>query len=112
MSVPASVATVLPAGELAELEAQLVEQKAFRERQLRSLAGVEAPAGGTHREIADALTAAARSALRDVQDALERMRRGCYGRCVDCGGQIPVARLEVIPQVARCMACQREAGPR
>jgi RNA polymerase-binding transcription factor DksA len=91
MSVPASVATVLPAGELAELEA---------------------PAGGTHREIADALTAAARSALRDVQDALERMRRGCYGRCVDCGGQIPVARLEVIPQVARCMACQREAGPR
>jgi DnaK suppressor protein len=109
MSVPASVASVLSPSELAELHAQLVEQKAFRERQLRSLARVGTAYGATHREIAEALTVAARTALRDVEDALGRMRTGTFGRCVDCGEIMPTARLEVLPQVARCMPCQRDA---
>jgi RNA polymerase-binding transcription factor DksA len=111
MSVPAAVAGVLTPHQLADLHAQLIEQKAFRERQLRSLARVGAAYGATHREIAEALTVAARTALRDVEDALTRMRTGRYGRCVDCGGLMPTGRLEVLPQVARCMPCQREAEP-
>jgi phage/conjugal plasmid C-4 type zinc finger TraR family protein len=30
------------------------------------------------------------------------------GRCVDCGGAIPSARLRAIPGVVRCVSCQRE----
>jgi RNA polymerase-binding transcription factor DksA len=50
----------------------------------------------------------AREALRDIQAALWRMEEGRYGSCVSCGGAIEVQRLEILPQTARCMACQRE----
>ena len=42
-----------------------------------------------------------------VEDALRRVRKGTYGRCEDCGHPIPKERLEVLPQAARCVDCQR-----
>ena len=47
------------------------------------------------------------SAMRDVDDALTRLARGTYGICVDCGGRIAPERLEVLPEAARCIGCQR-----
>lgn len=49
------------------------------------------------------------SELRDVEAAIERMDRGTYGRCVDCGGQIPEERLNVLPDAARDAECARAA---
>ena len=45
--------------------------------------------------------------LRRIADARERMRNGSYGRCIDCGAQIPRERLEVQPSSERCVGCQR-----
>ncbi|SCK16071.1 transcriptional regulator, TraR/DksA family [Variovorax sp. HW608] len=45
--------------------------------------------------------------LRRIADARERMRNGSYGRCIDCGVQIPRERLEVQPSSERCVPCQR-----
>lgn len=42
-----------------------------------------------------------------VEDALRRLRRGTYGICEDCGRPIAKERLEVLPQAARCVGCQR-----
>ncbi len=39
-----------------------------------------------------------------IQDAIERMDRGTYGRCVVCGGEIPAERLEALPDTAYCVA--------
>jgi RNA polymerase-binding transcription factor DksA len=44
--------------------------------------------------------------LRDVRAALRRMDDGTYGRCVGCGDQIDVRRLEILPQAACCLVCQ------
>ncbi len=44
--------------------------------------------------------------LRAVEDALERIEDGSYGECLDCGGDIPRARLEVYPTAKRCTQCQ------
>jgi DnaK suppressor protein len=44
--------------------------------------------------------------LRQIAAAKERMDRGQYGECVDCGIDIPLARLEVQPAAARCVPCQ------
>lgn len=44
--------------------------------------------------------------LREIGAARERMDAGTYGTCVDCGTDIPVARLEAQPWAARCVACQ------
>ena len=44
--------------------------------------------------------------LRDVEAALLRLRDGTYGECVDCGTNIPFARLQANPSASRCIACQ------
>ncbi|MDD5623380.1 MAG: TraR/DksA family transcriptional regulator [Candidatus Peribacteraceae bacterium] len=50
--------------------------------------------------------------LARVYAALERIRQGTYGHCVDCGVLIPRARLNEIPYAERCKLCQSdvEAG--
>lgn len=37
-----------------------------------------------------------------IEDALRAMRHGDYGRCVDCGREIPFERLRALPWAARC----------
>ncbi len=44
--------------------------------------------------------------LREVEDALARIRDGDYGTCIDCGGPIGVARLKAYPTAVRCIRCQ------
>lgn len=38
--------------------------------------------------------------------ALERLDRGEYGQCVECGEAIAPARLNVLPEVTTCVRCQ------
>ncbi len=38
--------------------------------------------------------------------ALDRMREGAYGTCVECGEAISVARLHTMPEVPTCVRCQ------
>lgn len=44
--------------------------------------------------------------LLDIAAARARMDDGTYGECVDCGVDIPLARLDVQPAAARCIECQ------
>jgi DnaK suppressor protein len=41
-----------------------------------------------------------------VDLALERLASGDYGKCVDCGKDIPAERLEAIPESVRCVEDQ------
>lgn len=49
--------------------------------------------------------------LTEVEDALQAMADGTYGRCATCGQEIEFARLEARPYARRCIICQ-ERGPR
>jgi DnaK suppressor protein len=44
--------------------------------------------------------------LRQVEAALDRLVRGTYGACADCGAEIAIARLQSLPFAVRCTACQ------
>jgi RNA polymerase-binding transcription factor DksA len=44
--------------------------------------------------------------LRQIAAAKERLSRGEYGMCVDCGADIPYPRLQAQPAAARCVADQ------
>jgi DnaK suppressor protein len=44
--------------------------------------------------------------LTEVERALERIERGTYGICVNCGRPIPEKRLEDIPWAARDVQCE------
>ncbi|PKM46690.1 MAG: conjugal transfer protein TraR [Gammaproteobacteria bacterium HGW-Gammaproteobacteria-1] len=44
--------------------------------------------------------------LREAEAALERISTGGYGRCEDCGIDIPYARLQAYPAARRCIEHQ------
>lgn len=46
--------------------------------------------------------------IREIDVARTRLRAGNFGSCVDCGGEIPFARLEAYPTAQRCFACQEQ----
>jgi DnaK suppressor protein len=45
--------------------------------------------------------------LRDLEEALKRLRAETIGRCLDCGGSIDFARLRAYPTARRCIDCQK-----
>ncbi len=62
-------------------------------------------------EIADlerenAVIEAAQNDRTEIEAALARIEDGSYGRCIDCGKEIPEGRLEIKPEAARCMEDQ------
>ena len=52
--------------------------------------------------------------IRGIDEALERVAKGEYGTCVDCGEAIAPNRLQANPSAQRCLECQtkreRRAG--
>jgi DnaK suppressor protein len=57
----------------------------------------------------NAVIEAAGDQRAQVVEALKRLDEGTYGTCIDCGKQIPAARLEVRPEAARCVEDQAKA---
>ncbi len=45
--------------------------------------------------------------ILDAEGALTRLAEGRFGECVQCGAQIPRARLNVYPTAKRCLPCQQ-----
>jgi RNA polymerase-binding transcription factor DksA len=46
--------------------------------------------------------------LELVNEALDRLNRGKYGRCVECGEPISKPRLQALPYTRHCIQCARE----
>ncbi len=43
--------------------------------------------------------------LKEIIEALERIRTGTYGKCENCNSEIPIDRLMVYPAAKKCMTC-------
>jgi DnaK suppressor protein len=73
-----------------------------------------ADAGSTLSETdrTEAVLHSARSQRDEVLAALARIEENTYGRCVDCGGDIPEGRLDARPDAARCVNCQAKHARR
>lgn len=94
------------------LREMLIEQRQFRLEQLSGDSALQRPTTEADLEVQKTIMIGAHSALRDVEEALERMRRGTYGRCAQCGTELPLERLEIVPQAALCMPCQHRQDSR
>jgi len=46
--------------------------------------------------------------LGRIEQALQRIAAGTYGRCEHCGSEISAARLDALPYADCCIDCQRE----
>lgn len=49
-----------------------------------------------------------RQLLQMVENALERIREGTFGECVNCGHEINAKRLDAVPWTSYCIACQEK----
>jgi DnaK suppressor protein len=44
--------------------------------------------------------------LHHLNEALERIESGTYGKCRTCGGEISKPRLEAVPHATQCIKCK------
>jgi RNA polymerase-binding protein DksA len=53
--------------------------------------------------------------LQEINDALERIEQGTFGRCEECGQEIPSRRLQALPYARYCLPdaqrLQDQSGP-
>jgi RNA polymerase-binding protein DksA len=56
-------------------------------------------------EVVDALGNETRIELSKIARALDQIKNETYGTCVDCGEEIPMARLRAHPFADRCIRC-------
>ncbi|MGH0035508.1 MAG: TraR/DksA family transcriptional regulator [Myxococcota bacterium] len=78
------------------------------ERDLRALANPDSQERVTEREndeVLEGLGEAERAELEQIRLALARLDAGTYFQCQRCGGEIPEARLEAVPETTYCVAC-------
>jgi DnaK suppressor protein len=50
--------------------------------------------------------------LAEVREALDRIDKGTYGKCIVCGRQIEPERLEAVPWTPYCLDDQQEEDAR
>ena len=43
--------------------------------------------------------------LSDIEKALEKIKKGAYGKCDKCGEEIELKRLKAYPEAKLCMKC-------
>ena len=60
------------------------------------------------REINTILSDRDRNKLLAIDEALERMDDGSYGKCEECGADIAEGRLAALPFTRLCVTCQSE----
>lgn len=66
----------------------------------------EAGTDTNDRETALRLAGGESEMLQAVAEALKRIEDGTYGKCLECGEDIPVKRLEAFPAASHCVECK------
>lgn len=49
-----------------------------------------------------------RTNIKKVEEALKRIEKGEFGKCMNCNNEIPIKRLEILPFTQYCIECQKE----
>lgn len=121
MSTSNTAATLTP-GQHALLESALLQRQQTLEQELQAQLGSQGrvehareqllqDGDGEQAHAADREVDLARSdqtleALRQVNEALQRLRQPDFGLCIACGEAIAFDRLRHSPEVLRCLDCQ------
>jgi DnaK suppressor protein len=69
---------------------------------------IDLATGEISRELDARISMRQHKQLKEIEDALERLKLGEYGNCEDCGEPIPEQRLRLFPAARLCVRCQEE----
>jgi len=103
-------------GELVRLRLTLLYSLQFRlsqagrrqrEKGLNHATGDEHLTIEEYRRQEERLDAITLGALADIDAAFERITLGTYGRCTECGAEIPDERLGILPETPVCDDCHQ-----
>lgn len=56
-------------------------------------------------DVLNALDHEAKDLVMQIDNALLRIKDGSYGRCLECGEDIPDERLQLVPYAEYCIDC-------
>lgn len=70
------------------------------------LDGVEVSDADVQEDIDLAVIQLKTEMLGKIEGALDRLRDGDYGFCLECGAEIPEKRLRALPFAVRCRPCE------
>ncbi len=73
----------------------------------RSLDWIDKVADEAPIEVLEILGGRQRQEIAQIEEALERIEDGSYGKCVNCGRDISTRRLRAIPFALQCIECKR-----
>lgn len=70
---------------------------------------IDLATGEISRDLEARITMRQQKQMKEIQDALERLKAKEYGVCEECGEAIPEQRLRLYPAARFCVRCQEEA---
>ena len=85
--------------ELSRKKTTLEEEKTVE------IEDLDAIAADRNREYEYLLTTMDTKKLKQIDEALAKIENGTYGICEECGEEIPVARLKILPFAKLCIDC-------
>jgi DnaK suppressor protein len=97
--------------KLREKERELAADMARTEDEARSESAIETQNGFATSETKENLfqeTTSDWTTFAQVRDALERISKGTFAKCVECGQQIEERRLEAVPWTPYCLKHQNQ----
>lgn len=94
---------------LAELtgDISMLEEETLGEDAGVSESPEEGGSGGYSREVSLGLLENDEFLVREIMEALDRIKDGSYGRCDACESWIHKERLRAVPHTRNCIDCQR-----
>jgi RNA polymerase-binding transcription factor len=69
---------------------------------------IDLATGEISRDLAAKISMRQHRQMKEIEDALERLKYGEYGICEECGEPIPEQRLRLFPAARFCVRCQEE----
>ncbi len=95
-------------GRRESLFSQVTEaEMSSRERDLESTQDpADMAANAYTKELLISMSANDRKLLQLIDEALERVEKGEYGECVNCGEPVSDKRLDAVPWARYCLKCQ------
>jgi len=93
---------------LEERREKLVTRTGKIEKNLRRLPDSDSQERVTEREndqVLEHLDDTEHAEIARIEQALQRIESGTYGRCQNCGEDIAAGRIEALPETATCVGC-------
>ncbi len=81
------------------------KKNTLEEEKTVEIEDLDAIAEDRNREYEYLLTTMDTKKLKQIDEALAKIEHGTYGICEECGEEIPVARLKILPFAKLCIDC-------